>query len=257
MLYARLGVILLRAIQSETAVGYFSSAERLVAAASLVHMMFINAIYPAMSRLAVQNRTEMGALAARCLRLLILITLPLATFIFLLSADIIQFLYGSDFSAATSVLQIVVWGIVLQGVSGYLGVLAMAVGKEGVLARVRLATLIVFVCSATIFIGSWSYLGLAYAIVLSEAFIGAVMYLLLRREIRELRLLLATWRTGVACIAVLVAGVALTNGPALLQLSLIPVLLTVSMVAFGAIRLHDVRFLRQIVSSGRAHRSEH
>lgn len=255
VLYARLGVILLRTMQSQTAVGYFSSAERLVAAAGLLHMMFINAVFPAMSRLAKQDRAAMSALAARCLRLLMVMTVPLATFLYLLSPNVIQFIYGAEFAESTRVLQIVVWALVFRGLNGYLAIVAMSLGQERTLARVRFVALIVFVLSATILISTWSYLGLAYAMILSEGILGAAMYRLLSKEISDLDLLGATWRTGLACFAILVAATALMDELTLPQILAIPVLLAVSMAAAGAIRLHDLRFLRQIASSGHGNRS--
>jgi O-antigen/teichoic acid export membrane protein len=52
VLYERLGVIFLRVFQADDAVGYFSSADRLIVPFITVFAVFNGAVFPALARLS-------------------------------------------------------------------------------------------------------------------------------------------------------------------------------------------------------------
>lgn len=247
VLYERLGVILLRTLDSQTAVGYFASAERLVVAASLLHAMFVSAVFPAMTRLAADDEGAMTILAARCLRLLLVLTLPIATLLFLFSEDIIAVLFGADFRESAAVLKIVAWTFVIQGINGYFAVLAMAINDTDVLARTRFAAFVVFAVLAVVLIQMFSYIGLALAIVAAETMMMVTIYLVLRPKIHSLRIVGAAWKMLLACAIVLGAGILLSAESIVLRLSALPVILIVCMAAVRAVHLHDLQFLLRIL----------
>lgn len=245
--YDRLGVILLRMLESQSAVGYFASAERLVVAASLLHAMFVSAVFPAMARLSGQDEGAMAILAARCLRLLFVLTLPLATLLYLFSEDIILLLFGIEFRESVLVLKILAWALVIQGINGYFGVLAMALNDTAVLARTRFAAFVAFAVLAVVLIHMFSYVGLALAIVAAETLMMGTIYVVVRRKIHSLRIVAAAWQTLLACAIAVVAGAWLAAEPTVLRLSALPLILLVGMVAVRAVQVHDLRFLLQIL----------
>ena len=251
VLYDRLGIIFLRAIQSESAVGYFASAERLIVPVGLLYTMFLSSVFPVLSRLTAQDEQAMDTLVARCLRLLIVLTLPVGVLLYLFSADIIAILFGQEFGESAGVLRVAAWVFVIEGINGYFEVVAMATGNAAIIARVRFAALSIFVVVAIYLVNTMSYMGLISAIAIAEASIGIALYAVLRTKVRSLRILRAGWRTAVASLVVLVAGLILRDQPLVLRLVTLTMIVIASMLAIGVVKRHDMRFLAAIAFPGR------
>ena len=249
VLYARLGIVYLTIMKPEAAVGYFASAERLVVAAGLLHSMFLGAVLPSMTRLAAHNPKATENLAARSLRLLLIVTLPAATLLHLLSNDIIRQLYGAGFEPSVIVLEIVSWSLVLRGLCGYFSVLAIANDLQKELSKIRLVSLIVLVALAVPLVYMMSYVGLAYAMVGADTFLATMMYFQLRHKVTGIRLVNAMWRTGLACGSLFLVQVLFAEQSTVIRFTALPAILLATLVLVGAVRSQDLKYLRRIAAS--------
>ncbi len=252
ILYERLGIILLTFMHSEEAVGYFTSAERLVVAAGMLHVMFVGAIFPAMTRLAVQDRSTMIVLAVRCLRLLLIFTLPLAALLFIFSKEIITLLFGGEFVKSIAVFQVVSWVLVFRGLNSYLIMLAIAEDYQSDLSKVKLVALLFFVVVAVPLVYIKSHIGLAYSLVFSEAFLSIALCLLLKNTSYFTNLFSSIWKPVSVSVMLVLAGLFFSQQLIFERLVIIFITLIVSMVSFGVIKYHDLVFLKNILFGSNA-----
>lgn len=247
ILYDRLGIILLTFMHSKLEVGYFTSAERLVVAAGVLHAMFVSAIFPAMTRLAVHDKQAMSVLAVRCLRLLLMFTIPAATLLFIFSKEIITILFGGDYIKSIVVLQIVSWALVFRGLNSYLIMLAIAEDYQSNLSKVKFIALLLFVTTALPLVYLMSHMGLAYSILISEVFLSIILCFMLKNTSYFLGLLSTMWKPIIVSIILILVGTIFSQQYFIVRLFILFLTLLVGMIALGAIRYHDLVFLNNIL----------
>jgi PST family polysaccharide transporter len=251
IIYARIGVLLLRVLDTETAVGLFSSAERLIIPVIAVLGTLIAAAFPAISRAGATAHEEMEVLVNRALRLLIVLVLPLATLMFLFSPDIIHVLYGDLFSGSEIVLKIVSWAMVFKLLNMFLSMLCISLDQQAVLSRINFVTLLVYILLATALISKASFIGLSLAFLFTEVLVFTLVFAWLRREPVSLHLLRATWRTVLSCAIAAFLSTSLYQFSLEVRLPLTLVLIAAALVLSGAVRFNDLRYLRKITLAGR------
>ena len=180
VIYTRVGILILRATSTADEVGVFASAERLVMAASILHMTFAQAVYPAMVRLFAKDKEAFSQLVRRCARLILLVSLPMATLLFLFAEDIIVVLFGDPFRGAARILQILAWLIAFRGITAILVNIAIATDRQNLVVRSNVAGLLVLVASCFALTPSYGAFGLAAAMLLAQSVKSTIIYILLR-----------------------------------------------------------------------------
>jgi O-antigen/teichoic acid export membrane protein len=252
VLYGRLGVILLRVMQSDEAVGYFSSAERLLVPFVGITAVFCAAVFPALTRVSPEFRSERDALARRFLRVLLALIFPAATLVFLYRTDIILLLYGQGFVEAVSVLTVLAWVISLRGFNQFLATFSISADLQSRLGALKLLTLAIFLLACFALIPRYSFLGLAYATVIAELSLAIVMLSALKNDNLLRGVAGILWPPAICCIAMIIVTINLTM--VALGVRVVLSLATFITAAFltGAITRHDLGFLLRIAKSGRA-----
>lgn len=250
VVYSRGGLIILSLLASHEAVGLFSVADRIMVAPSLLPLVFVNAVYPALSRLANVSVDEVLALTVRCGRLLLVGAITLATLVTLLAPDIVTVLFGPSFAPAAAVLQVLAWTLPVSGTRQLLSVHLLALDQRASLVRARAVSLSVFLASCPLLILSGlGYRGPAWAQLLSEMLEVSWYLWLLHRSGSATRLIRAMLAPLLAAVTtIMVASVfppPLPEFPRLITLCLVMV---AALLISGSVRLHDLRFLRQILA---------
>jgi PST family polysaccharide transporter len=250
VVYSRGGLIILSLLASHEAVGTFTVADRIMVAPSLLPMMFVNAVYPALSRLANVSVDDVLALTVRCGRLLLVGAITLATLVTLLAPDIVALLFGKSFAPAAAVLQVLAWTLPVSGTRQLLSVHLLALDQRTSLVRARAVSLGVFLASCPLLIVSGlGYKGPAWAQLLSEMFeVSWYLWLLHRSRSASglIRAMLAPLLA--AATTIVVASVFLSPLPELPRLIALFLVMVAALLISGSVRLHDLRFLRQILA---------
>jgi len=220
----------------------------LVVAVGIIHTMFISSIFPAMTRLAANEKNIMPVLAVRCLRLVLVFVLPAASLLFLFSSEVIELLYGDEFRQSIIILQIVSWILVFRGLNSYLSMLAIAEDNQSRLSKIKFSALLFFILIAVPLIYMKSSVGLAYAILLSEIYLSALLFFLFKQASYFFALVGTMWRTALACAVLIIVGIIFKEQPVFQRLVIVSLTLLLAMVSLGAIKYHDLTFLRDILS---------
>jgi O-antigen/teichoic acid export membrane protein len=248
--YSRAGLIILSALATPVTVGLFAVADRIIVAPSLLPIIFVNAVYPALSRLANISADQVRALTIRCGRLLLLGTIPLATLLTLTAHEIVELLFGRRFGPAAAVLQIFAWSMPVAATRQLLGAQLLALDRRATLVRTRAVGVSVLLVSCpTLILSGAGFKGPAWALLIAESLELAACLAVLRRSgvPRALaRTMLAPLLAAAATFAI--AATVWIPAPGLERSLILCVVMLLALLISGSVRAHDVRFLRQILT---------
>jgi len=169
IIYGRLAVIMVSALETAHAVGVYAAADRLMVAAGLAPTMFNSAAYPALTRVAAESRAAARTLCGRSLLLMLLGTLPLAALFAALARPILLLLFGPAYGEAAWPLQILAWTLPIRGTQSLLGSQLSAFDQQHALARARFGALWLFAALSSLLIWRAGIGGAAFAVLFSDA----------------------------------------------------------------------------------------
>jgi PST family polysaccharide transporter len=164
-----------------TAVGYYAGAERISKAVASLLFPITQAVFPRISHLASGARAE----AARLARLNIVVVggagCVMGILLFLMAPVLVQTLLGPEFDKAIVVLRILAFLPPLIAVSNVLGIQWMlALGLDRYVNGVVLLAGVLNLSLAFALVPRHAQVGMAVAVVLSEALVALGLYAVLR-----------------------------------------------------------------------------
>lgn len=248
-LYARLGIIYLTISSGEAEAGLFASAERLVVAAGTAQVMFSAALLPVVAALWQRGRDGFAELVERAGRLLLFLTLPIATVLALFSDDLIGLIYGDDFEGAAGVLAAAAWLLVVRGVAQLLSTTSVAANRQRPLVLSKALGLGVLTLGSIILVRPYGAPGLVAAMLASELSATTLLYVSLRGHRIPLTRFDGGLRVALACL--LAAAAAQQTADLALWLRALAVggVGTIALWLFGAVHRHDINYLRAILAT--------
>lgn len=246
LIYMKAGLLFLRAISSAEQVGLFASAERLVMAIGILYITFGNAILPAFVKLAAGERGRFLQLTGRCARLMLLISMPVATFFFIFSDELIQFLFGDEYRNAAGALRVVAWVIGLRGVSVVLESIGIASDNKTSVVIGKSVGVVFLSISCAFLVPAYGAIGLAYSVVVAQATALITVYLHLQPTGFVPPLARQLLPIVIVCaVTVLVSGF-LSEWGLVARVAFVAAFGTILLFVCGAVRLADLDFLRQL-----------
>jgi len=78
-------------------------------AAALASTTFNSAVYPTVVRVSHGSILDAKLLTARCVRILLVLSFPIAILVTIYAADIVRLFFGTSYSGAAMALQVLVW----------------------------------------------------------------------------------------------------------------------------------------------------
>ncbi len=247
IIYGRGPLILLSALAASHSVGLYAAADRFMVAAALVSTVFNSAVYPTVVRVSRGLLSDARVLTARCLRILLVFSFPIAILVTIYADNIITLCFGSTYLGAATALQVLVWSLPIRGAQGLLSSLLMAMDQQAGLARARAAGLCAFFVLAPAFILSLGYVGAAWAVLLCDTLQFALHWSLLRKKHADPPLANAVLAPGSAVALTAAVSAALGHLHPPMRFIMLNLVLAAGMFAFGAIRTHDLLFFQTLI----------
>tara|TARA_Y100000031_G_scaffold78124_1_gene86093 strand:+ start:10902 stop:12332 length:1431 start_codon:yes stop_codon:yes gene_type:complete len=174
-LYMYIDQIMLSKLRSTTEVGIYAAAANITIALIFIPLMYGNSIYPVISRFYITSKKSLSFAYERSFKYMLLIGLPIAVGIYILSDKIILFLYGREYIESVLVLGILSGYIFLKFLNPVTGFTLMAINKQRTrLFSQGLAALINIILNF-ILIPQYGVIGAALATLLTEI-IFFIMY---------------------------------------------------------------------------------
>ena len=216
-IYFRVDAVILSLFATDAEVGYYGAAYRLFQTTYILPEAILFALFPLLCRLASQASNAISMAARKCLDVLLLIGIPLAAGMLLLSDEIIMTLFGARFDASVPLLQVLSISVMLMYADGVFVQVLIATQRQKRLALTAIVAACLNVGMNLALIPSLGALGAAITTVLTEILVIAMNFGFLPRAIRSSLRFRVAGKATVA--ATLMAGVlALLNGQSLLLL---------------------------------------
>lgn len=249
VIFVRAGLILLASIEDASSVGIYAVADRLVVPLGVGPVLFVTAVYPALARIFNEAPAKFEELAARCLRLMLVLIIPCAAIIVVLSEDIVSFLFGKAFLAAVPALQLLTVALIFQSVNQLWSVQVLAIDSRAMMMSVRGVAVAILILSAAILVHWKGFVGLAYATLLASGIQSILLFIVLARKNVPPTIFQSLLAPAISFLAVMFCGWLFDDQSFWTRLPTIIFVAALSLWLFRGIRLHDLRFLMRIVRS--------
>lgn len=250
-LYQRGGLLVLTAAGGAAAAGTFAAGERLLVPCAMLYGTFATAALPALARLS-GDAARLRDLATRCLRLVLLATVGLATVTASVAEPLVQRVWGTSPPGAVDVLRVLAAATALRAMTSLLSVIGQALGAERDVARLRGVALLGFAVLSTPASAHFGALGLAGASGITDLALVLGMLSSLRRT-RGLHLAVGgVLRLFAAAALVLPVCAALPAQPLPTAALIAAGVFTAAMFASGCVRPGDVTALGVLLRDRRA-----
>ncbi len=181
----KIGIILLSKESGDAAVGVFGAANSLVEKLTTIPDGVGTALYPTMAILFQQSYNDARKLIKRFNIYMFMIGLPLAIGTTILAKQIIIFIYGVSYQAATVVLQILIWWLFFQLFISIQGWSLFAAHQEKKTATISIISSVACIILNLLLIPYFGAWGAAIAILLSAILSFALVNILVFRYIMK------------------------------------------------------------------------
>jgi O-antigen/teichoic acid export membrane protein len=204
-LFFKVDVLLLKPLAGDQALGWYSAAYKLIDGLQVIPASFVLALFPLLSRYAVEDRQHLARLGETGLKVLLVAAFPVAVGTTLLAGPIIQVLAGPDYLPESAwAIQILIWYLPIGFTNGLLQYVLIAVNRQRTLSVAFGIGLAFNVAANLALIPVYGYLAAAVVTVFSELVLLAPFLWVTSREVGSLAVLGVAWRPALA--AAIMAG---------------------------------------------------
>ncbi len=203
VVFKQVDTLMLGRLRDPESVGIYSAAFRMIQIGMQLLPSFMLALFPYMSEVHVTLPENLGMIAERVLRLLLVLIIPVATVSTILADDILLLVYGSGYEKSVPILRILVWMLVLFFVNAVLYRTMLASDNEHVTMRVAGVNMIVSIMLNLFFIPRWGAVGVAVVSLVTTLIAVIQNYSYIARNLFHIR----WWRlVGKPVAAALLSG---------------------------------------------------
>jgi O-antigen/teichoic acid export membrane protein len=148
--------------------GYYSSAFRFIIILHAAVGIYYVAIFPILSRYYSQSLESFKRLTLYSAKFLFILSIPISFGGFILSKDLIVFIYGYKYIQSTASLQILIWSIIFIYISSILAQGLLAAGREMKIVMAYIIQLLITGALSFVFIPRLGTRAAATAVLLGE-----------------------------------------------------------------------------------------
>ncbi|MDO8583972.1 MAG: flippase [bacterium] len=245
-IYSYVDTQLLNFYHGITAVGYYAVAYKLTYAFQFLPMTFVAALYPGMSAAyASKERAGLQQLLFGSLRLMVLISVPIAALLSALAPLYLPMVYGASYQPSIIPMQILAWVLIPIFLDFPIGSLLNATHRAGKKTIAMGITMIANVIANVSLVPHYGPTGAAISGVISFAILFLVGFWFVRRDFAHLRAPLGLFvRAAVATLAIwFVARTYLVHLPLMPAAILSLLLCFIVLFATGLFSVQDVQLV--------------
>jgi O-antigen/teichoic acid export membrane protein len=241
-LFNNVGMLVLSKMKSMEEVGIYGAALRLIAVMSTILQSYKSAIQPAAAQTFESRQNDFGVFCARSIRLILLVTVPVALGTTALSGRIIQVLYGSTFSDSAPILSILMWSIVPYGGMMVLASFLISSNNQKIDLRVNVVGTMAASILSFALIPSFGATGAAVVTLASTFIFLSLQMIFIHRRLFRIDWFHVGWKILVAGILM---GAALSIGsmPLGLEIALGALVYFTVLVVLKEPAIHEFKFL--------------
>jgi O-antigen/teichoic acid export membrane protein len=175
--------VMLSWFQTEEIVGFYNVSYNLVIAMMVFFWGFKEAIVPSLTKVYVKDPSQVEKWYFGSVKMIFIISIPIAIGGFLIAYPLIRFLYTDQFLPSAVGLQILIWDVPLLMFAGFCGNMTTIIGAERSAARINTINTIANVILNLIFIPRYGLVGAAIVTVVTDLISSIQFYFLLRKTL--------------------------------------------------------------------------
>ncbi len=194
-LFFRVDIVLLEAIKGDIVVGWYGVTYKWIDALVVIPSLFTQALFPVMSRQATEDRQALKRSYILAVKLLSLISLPVAVITTLLGTFLVGLLGGQQFLPHGAIaLQLFVWSIPIGWINSVTNYVLIALNRQRVLTWAFVVGLLFNLVMNLHFIPIYSYPAASIITIFSELVLLMAFYAILRRALSPVPWFRVLWR---------------------------------------------------------------
>lgn len=249
-------IILLMVLAGSLSVGIYALAMRITDPLLAIVFAYTNGLYPLLCAKFVEGPEQFNRVYQKAVRVLALITVPLAIFISVLASAIVALLGGLHFAAAAIVVQLLMWALAATFFCQLAARACMAANMERRIPYVTATSVGVNVLMNLVLIPRWQFVGAGVAALSSELIALFLFSMLLRRHIRLLPILGVVLRVLLGNLPALAFLLWQQHTPLLLVEPIALLLTVIGYLVTGVLSLNDVLIARRFLLTWRSRSKE-
>ncbi len=196
----RVDTVLLSLFQGYIVVGLYTAPYKIIEVLLFIPSVYSSVIFPVLSRYHVSSRESFQLIYVQSIKYMIILGLPVAAGITILSNDIILILYQSAFSGSVAALQILIWTVPLLLLTTSFGIILIAMNKQVLAIKLTFIYMIFNIGVNLMVIPQFSYLGAAAVTVLTELLNFLMLFYYLSRFICKVPIHKLIWKPALATV---------------------------------------------------------
>lgn len=196
----RVDTVLLSLFQGYVVVGLYTAPYKIIEVLLFIPSVYSAVIFPVLSRFHVSSNESFQLIYVKSIKYMIILGLPIAAGITILSKDIILLLYQSSFSGSVVALQILIWTVPLLLLTTSFGIILISMNKQVLAIRLTFIYMIFNIGVNLVVIPQFSYLGAAVVTVLTELVNFIMLFYYLSKFICKVPLHKLIWKPSIATV---------------------------------------------------------
>jgi len=203
-LYFKVDAILLSFFQSESDVGIYGVAYKVIETLIFFPAMVTGLVFPLFSRYIFTDKKRFAHITDSVVKFFMLIVTPAVIGLYFLAPVAIDVIGGNDFIDAVGVLRVISFTLVGIFFGHLFMSIAIAANLQKTLMKILLGTAALNITLNLFLIPKFSYYGAAYTSVITEVFVMiAVLWLITTKTAFRLHLRKAMWYIVAACAMII------------------------------------------------------
>lgn len=181
VVYLKGDVVLLSLFSSQTDVGFYGAAYRVIDILAQTAMMLMGVMLPLLAANWAKNKTEFKLRYQQSFDAMMMLAFPMLVGLIMLAKPIMVLVAGAEFANSAFILQILsvaVFGVYLGAVFGHT---AVAINKQKQTMWIYITNAIITLIGYLYFIPSYGMLGAAGMTVFSELYAGILLWIVIRK----------------------------------------------------------------------------
>jgi len=247
-LFWRVDVTLLQPMKGDVVVGWYTTAYRFLDGLNIIPSTFTAAIFPVMSRYAREARHSLVRTYTTSLKVLIIISLPVALLTTFYAEGIILIFGGQAYLPHAAIaLRLLIWSIPFGFINSVTQYVLIAIDQQRFLTGAFMIGATFNLVANLLLIPAYSYQAAAFTTIISEVVLLLPFYYGVRKHLSSIPWLRLTWRP---LLSTLLAGAFLWLLRDLTFLVLLPGSLAVyltCLIVTGTFTQDDLSLIRQIL----------
>ena len=164
---------------SNSIIGWYSAAYRIVMPLSFIPAIFFSSVFPVMAIFYEKSANSLEFAFKRSIKYMVIFGIPIATGITLLANKIVLLVYGVSYFPSVIALQILIWSVPLIFVDSAFAYLFNSMNKQVSVAKIMGIVAFFNILLNILLIPHYSYIGASIVMVVSDLITLALMMFVL------------------------------------------------------------------------------